>query len=229
MAKNKSKNKFIKISYDIEPAMPIFEGNRPNKVEAVDSFKSGQTWNSYYLGIGNHNGTHIDAPNHFCPTGKRICDFEMSDFVFSAITLVDIPKKAGDGISVNDLAKIPRQKGNCDLLLLRTGFHKQRGRPAYTNNNPWLTQEAANFIRSKFRRLRAIGIDTVSIASLANLAAGGESHRILLDQGAFKSSPVMVIEDLNLAYIPMKIKRLFAIPLFVTKVDSMPCTAFIEA
>lgn len=220
--------KFIKISYDIEPDMPIFKGNRPNKIEAIESFKTGQNWNSYYLGIGNHNGTHIDAPNHFCQKGKRICDFKIEDFIFSKITILNIPKKAGEGITPKDLEKINYKKRSCDLLLLRTGFYRQRKRPDYTKNNPWLTQEAARYIRNKFIKLRAIGIDTISIASFANLPAGGESHQILLGKGNFKSSPLMIIEDLNLAHIPTRIKRLFAIPLFVSEVDSMPCTAFIE-
>ena len=115
---------------------------------------------------------------------------------------------------------------NCDLLLIRTGFWKKRQKKEYVSNSPWLHPEAAGFIREKFKGLKAIGLDTISIASFPNLEMGGEAHRLLLKN----KSSLLIIEDLNLGAIPRRarIKRFFAIPLFVSQVDSMPCTAFAE-
>ncbi|NQT30391.1 MAG: cyclase family protein [Candidatus Saganbacteria bacterium] len=224
----KERVKYQKISYDLDPAMPIFFGNRRNVIRNIDSFSKGMTWNSYKLVIFNHNGTHIDTPNHFDAKGKKIADYHIGEFVFNAPCLVDVAKKEGEAITAEDLKKFRVQIKKADILLIRTGFQRMRGKPAYVKNNPWIRPDAARFIRKNFPALRAVGIDTVSIASFAYLEKGGESHRILLKKGKFRSSPLLLIEDLDLLSIDFSIKKLFAIPLYANQVDSMPCTAFVQ-
>ena len=51
------RTKFIRISYDLDPAGPIFKGNPENKIEQVDAFEQGKNWTSYRLTLFNHNGS----------------------------------------------------------------------------------------------------------------------------------------------------------------------------
>ncbi len=218
--------KYVRVSYDLDTVMPVFAGNPPNRVEKVDSFENGDSWNSYRLTLFNHNGTHIDAPNHFDPCGRKICDYSVDDFVFTNPCLVDIPKEAGARINAEDLAGM--EDRDCDILLIRTGFHKMRNDDSYVRDNPWLAPEAADFIRRTHKNLKALGIDTVSIGSSRYPEEAGDAHRILLQKGDFLSHPLILIEDLHLGAINKPIKRFFAIPLFVGGVDGTPCTAFVE-
>jgi kynurenine formamidase len=218
--------KYVRVSYDLDSLMPVFAGNPPNRIEKIDSFENGDPWNSYRLTLFNHNGTHIDAPNHFDPNGRKICDYSVDDFVFTNPCLVDIPKGAGACINAEDLAGTGGR--DCDILLVRTGFHKMRNNEAYVADNPWLAPSAADFIRRNFKNIGALGIDTISVASCRYPEEGGEAHRILLGDGDYSSSPTMIIEDLNLGLLAGRIKRFYAIPLFVLDADSMPCTAFAE-
>jgi kynurenine formamidase len=119
----KGKNsKLIKLSYDISPAMPIFKGNHPNRIEMIDSFEQGKTWISFNLTLFNHNGTHIDAPYHFIRRGKKISDYHLDEMIFRKFKIVDVSKSAGAGITVDDLRHAARTKGKYDLFLIRTGF-----------------------------------------------------------------------------------------------------------
>ena len=117
---------------------------------------------------------------------------------------------------------------NCDILLIRTGFGEKRGELIYSNNNPWISPDAAQFIRSCFIKLRAIGIDTISISSFKHIKAGETTHQVLLKKGDYTSEPLLIIEDLKLGILSNNLRKLFAIPLFVDGVDSMPCTVFVE-
>jgi arylformamidase len=218
--------KFLRISYDLTPGMPVYAGNPTNRIEPLDSLKEGGSCNTFSITLFNHNGTHIDAPNHFDCDGRKICDYRIEDYIFNRPFLVDIPKKEGESISAEDLCFSGPQ--DCDILLVRTGFSRKRREMAYADCNPWLSPGAARFIRCHFNKLRAIGIDTISIGSHRHPAEAGDAHRILLQRGGFESDPLIVIEDLNLGDIENPVNKFFAIPLFISDVDSMPCTAFVE-
>lgn len=220
------KEKYVRISYDIVPGMPVYVGNPANKVEAVDSFDDGGSWNTSSVTLFNHNGTHIDAPNHFDREGKRICDYQIEEFIFENPCLVDIRKEKGECITEKELSVAVTQE--CDILLIRTGFYEKRNEGVYVDDNPWLSPGAARHIRKCFKTIRAVGIDTVSIGSHRHPAEAESAHRILLQRGEFASTPSILIEDLNLGAIKNHIKRLFVIPLFIDGIDSMSCTAFVE-
>jgi len=222
------RGKYILVSYHIKDDMPIFKGNMKNRIKKVDSFETGQNWNSFVLNLFNHNGTHIDGPLHFDKKGRGISDYNIAQFIFNKPFIADIPKIAGEAISADDLSKIDKKSRSCDLLLIRTGFYRRRSKSSYVENNPWVAPSAADYIRKKYDKLKAIGIDTVSIASFPNLEQGGQAHQMFLKKGSYNSSPIMIIEDLNLGAIPGQIKRFFAIPLLIRGIDSAPCTAFAE-
>lgn len=222
-----AKTKFIRISYDLTPGMPVYKGNPANRIDPLDSLEKGDACNTFSITLFNHNGTHIDAPKHFDCNGQKICDYRIEDYIFNRPFIVDVPGKQGESISAKDLHF--SGPPDCDILLIRTGFSRKRHETTYVDDNPWLSPDAAGFIRRNLGKLRAIGIDTVSIGSHKYSSAAKEAHRILLHKGEFKSAPLIIIEDLNLENIQNPLNRLFAIPLFVSDVDSMPCTAFVEA
>lgn len=220
--------KYVLVSYQLEDDIPIFKGNQKNQIESLDSFESGQTWNSFSMKLFNHNGTHIDGPFHFDRKGKRLAEHKIDQFIFQKPFVADIPKVAGEAITAHDLSMLPEKVKSCDLLLIKTGFFAKRKQLVYTENNPWLDPSAADYIRKKYTKFKAIGIDTISIASSQKLAEGRLSHQILLKKRNYKSSPIMIIEDLNLSVISDQIKSFYAIPLLIKGIDSSPCTAFAE-
>lgn len=209
--------------------MPIFTNNPANKVEALDSFEKGANWNSCQVTLFTHNGTHLDAPRHFDDKGKAVTDLMPEQLVYQRPYLLELDKKADAPIHSEDLAPALEKCPACDLLMIRTGFWKERGKRAYVEDNPWLAPDAARLIRTAFKKLRALAIDTISIASFKQLAPGKEAHQILLIKNQYDSEPVLIIEDVDLGRLPPSYQRVLAIPLFVKGADSMPCTVLVEA
>ena len=80
---------------------------------------------SYAMPI--HIGTHIDAPQHFNPSGETIECFDADFWRFDSPYLIDCPKNQDELIGVEDISPKLGEMKSCDCLLLRTGFEKVRG------------------------------------------------------------------------------------------------------
>ena len=84
-----------------------------------------------------------------------------------------------------------------------------------------MSVEGAHYVAGKFPKLRALGLDTVSLACMQHLEEGLEAHRVLLGG---KGRRFLIIEDMDLDHDLSQLKRVFALPLFIDGVDSAPCT-----
>ena len=185
----------------------------------------GGSSNSYNLHFSNHLGTHIDCPNHFDENGKTVSKYKLDDFIFTSELLVDIPKKDSELIEARDLEKFEKDINKVEILLIRTKFQRYRELEPerYSKVNPGLSSEGAKYIVDKFPKLKAIGLDIISVSSASNRDEGRKAHGILLKKRDF-----FIIEDMNLSNYVANIKRIFAIPIFINGVDSSPCTVFAE-
>lgn len=218
---------FLLLSYPLEIKTPLFGMNPPNVFRKIENINKGDHCNSTLITFFSHNGTHIDAPHHFDEKGKKIVDYEIEDFIFERPRLLEIPKREGEVIGIGDMLENVSEIQTCDLLLIRTGFYKKRGKKSYVDRNPWIDNDAAIFLR-KQRNLKAIGIDMISVSSFSHLDIGEETHRILLVKDLHPSEPKLIIEDMKLSADLKGLKRVFVIPLFINGADSSPCTVFAE-
>jgi len=218
---------YLRISYTCDSASPRFPGNPENQVRKVLSIDRGDVCNAAEVFLFNHNGTHIDLPNHYHAGGRRLAEFDIADFIFERPVLVRVEIGVGEDITASMLEPFREQIEGKDLLLLRTGIGARRSHSEYTNN-PYLTLDAARFLKS-IHGLRAIGIDFLSVTNPEIKELGHEVHRILLGDLPDRK-PVMIIEDMDLSReaVIAGFRRVFAIPLFFEEVDGMPCTVFGE-
>jgi kynurenine formamidase len=192
-------------------------------VEQVDSINAGGPLNSFRVSFANHVGTHVDAPYHFSPTGRRIVDFGIDEYLFREPQVVDVPKGDSEYITTKDLLPGAPDLATCDLLLLRTGFSQYRSADPlrYAKSNPGLSGDAARFLLDRCPRLRAIGIDAVSIEFEAHYEHCFAAHRELLCNDA---RPFLIIEDLALDLALDGLVGVLVVPLFVAGIDASPCT-----
>jgi kynurenine formamidase len=181
----------------------------------------------YRLALFNHCGTHIDAPNHYDPEGRKLVDFSLDEFVFENPLLVEIPKGDHGLITAVDCENALDGRNCCDLLLIRTGFGRFRSSdPArYVDGCPGVSGAAARLLKEKLPGLRAIGLDFISLEWTTDKSHGFEAHQILLKD---KARPFLIIEDMNLDFEVKRLKRIFAIPIFFREIDSFPATVFAE-
>ena len=114
----------------------------------------------------SHTGTHVDAPFHFEPTGRKLHEMPLDRFIAPGrvLDLRGLPKKGkilpGHLRSSLREARRPVQKG--DAILLRTRWwERHRGAPAYLFQNPGVTRAAAKLLLDWGVGL--VGIDTANI------------------------------------------------------------------
>jgi len=217
------------ISHILSPGFPGWPGEPTLRIEEHSQIAKGQDSNTYVLHLYNHFGTHIDAPRHFTPDGKRIAEFPIEQFIFNAPLLLDIPKDLGEILSQKELVPYRNRIEKADLLLIRSGVNKFKyTRPEeFTSNGPALHSEAAKYMMDTFPNLRAIGVDWISIASPSFMPDGVYTHQYLL--GKHHDRHLFIIEDMNLEELQAeRLVRVLAFPLLVDGIDSAPATVVAE-
>jgi kynurenine formamidase len=161
--------------------------------------------------------------------GRSITDFQVDDFAFERPAVVDVPKGDSQLVTSEDLRSHEDAIRDCDLLLLRTGFSQYREADPirYRDRNPGLSTDVARYLDSaRFPSLRAIGIDTISMAAAEHVAEGIQAHKIVFSRD--DGSSILLIEDMNLAFDLTQLKRVLVAPMFIEGMDSSPCTIIAE-
>jgi len=228
MRKELRPRSFRRISYTLTTKDIVFPGNPPVEITQMLSMEQADLCNAWTLTLFNHNGTHLDFPNHYQRLGRKVTDYLVDELVFSHPYLLNLPRQADEAIKAADLKDLPSSAREADLLFLRTGFGACRGDQSYVFG-PYLTEEAAQFLRAAFPHLRCLGLDCLSATNPKFMTVGEAAHRILLSDEP-DSKPVLILEDLDLTDRDLigEFRRVFVVPLFVEGVDGGPCTVFGE-
>ncbi len=222
----KKEKQYKLLSYPLSVNTHGYGGKKTLRIKKDKLISRGDSCNTFRLIFPNHLGTHIDCPNHFFASGKKLSQYKIKDFIFSKPAILDCPKQENELITLDDIRGNLKKLKEIDILLLRTGFYKCRSSIRYATKNPGIDTEVARFIRKNLTNIRCIGIDSISISSYGNRKIGRETHRIFLQKHSFKRQPVCIIEDMDLSGNLMDMKKVFVAPLFIEDVDSAPCTVF---
>ncbi len=206
------------LSYSIDEHGPVYPGDLPVSIAKVRDIKKHDSCNTSLVMLSNHAGTHLDTPRHFFEKGKTIREYRPSELRFTEPYLIDCHKRSGEAIKPADLELRGKEK-QADIVLLRTGFGRYRAKDpeAYCRDNPFISPQAARCMIRNFPRIKAVGIDTISISTRKNSNLGKESHKILLGKG------ILIIEDM---FFPHDIKNTIEInvfPVFKGCPDGSPC------
>jgi arylformamidase len=220
---------FTRLSYEIRESGPGWPGDPRYTWEQVMSIADGDIANLGILHLCDHFGSHLDAPNHFNPDGLKIADVAIERFIYERPRLIDIPKGERELVTRAELEAHDDMVRDSDLLLIRTGWGGTRASDPdrYPSEGPGVSPEACEYLIDQ-PQLKAIALDTSSLASYHHLDPEGIlAHQILCGVGR-EDRYVIIIEDVNLSLYPAGARRVYAIPLFPEKSDSSPCTVFAE-
>lgn len=170
--------------------------------------------------MGNHVGTHVDAPRHFDDSGRGIAEYGAAQLVFHDASILDIPKGEGELLGREDLEAYEDSIARSPLIMIRTGFQEMRMRDAaaYAERGPCFSADAARYLVG-FKHLRALGLDTISLGSPMHREEGRAAHRALLGGRDF-----LIIEDMDLSGKPREYELVIVAPLMIEGIDSAPCT-----
>ena len=221
--------RFVRLSHEIRSEDPGWPGNPTYSWEHFSSIAHGAVANVGVLHLGNHFGSHLDAPNHFNADGRRVADVPLEQFVYERPRLLDIPKGDRELVTRGELEANDATVRDADLLLIRTGWGAVRSTEPerYAAEGPGVSAEACEYLIGQ-PGLKAIALDCISLAAYRRLEPDGiVAHQILCGVGRGDRF-VIIIEDIDLAAYPERARRVYAIPLFPEGADSSPCTVFAE-
>src|ERR1700760_3593268 len=118
------------------------------------------------LNMGDHSGTHVDAPVHFDerPGAKGIDEMPLENFFTEAVCLDLSHKPLQSDISIADLQAAEHAAGieikPKDTVLLHMDFYRRcYGQDGYLTDFPGLTRESATWLGR--RGIMAFGVEAV--------------------------------------------------------------------
>ena len=197
----------VSLSHSIHPGMPEWPGDPPMTFDDAANLDQ----DGFFLrrvSLGEHTGTHLNAPSSFHPDGLTVDAYPGESLVGPAVVL-DAGPQAGDDsdylLTVADLHAWEDRHGRIppgSLVLLNTGWDKKwgcsedfLGLAGYEEMRfPGFGIEAAAFLLDQ-RRVAGIGIDTAGV--------DGGRYRTFAVNSLVLSQPRIVLENLaNLDQLP---------------------------
>ncbi|MFQ5969469.1 MAG: cyclase family protein [Nitrososphaerales archaeon] len=173
-------------------------------------------YESELIFMSSHTGTHMDAPYHFVPKGKKIDEIPVNSFVAAAL-LLKIKKRAKEYITKSDVVSFEKKaaiaKGNAAVF--STGWEEHASRADYLSNNPGLSRDAAEYLVSK--KVNIVGIDS---ANIDHPDSNFTVHKALLPKG------ILIVENLcNLKELTQTRFKLIVLPLKIMGATGSPVRA----
>lgn len=175
-------------------------------------------WNASTYHLYSHAGTHLDAPLHYDVSDKTVEDIPLSQCMGPA-WVADVSHIGPKGlITVAHLGDIPNRIAPGDSLLIKTGWSKYHGKPAYREELPRISEELACWCAE--RNLPMVGVEPPAVADPFNREEITQIHRILL------GADIVIVEGLTNLDALTRDKVMFcAVPIKIAG-DGAPVRAF---
>ena len=210
--------KLIDLSHLLNEEMTVYPGTLHPKFEIIGAVEK-DGYAELKMTMVLHTGTHIDAPCHMFKGAKSIDRFPLDKFVGKAIV---IPCRDNEEISLEFLQPFEDMIAQIDFILFFTGWQYKWNTPAYFDDSPTPTRDAAIWLTNF--KLKGIGIDSFSVDKIISAHIVTEdnlpNHHILLGK------EILLIESLtNLDKLPEYAFTFQCIPLNIENADGSPIRA----
>ena len=220
----------VYLSHILSANIPTYGGKNLCNIERVKIISNGDTSNNSHIHISSHVGTHIDAPYHFCDSGKTLDEYPPEFLICKYPFVIDLSINKDELILFdkiqNQLHEIPELT---DILFIRTGFENCRignKKDKYIFHNPGIDADIGHWLREN-KSIKMIGIDFISLSSYAHREEGRIAHKAFLsdhEKNGTIFDPILIIEDMKLINYNNKIKNVVVLPLRIEKIDGSPVT-----
>lgn len=202
--------RWIDVTMPLNDRMTVWPGHPPFSLQPHGRIAEGAGSNTSLLSFDTHMGTHVDAPWHFEPGGKRLDEVDTSLFFGDAL-LIEV---AGpEHVTADRLGPDPLPP----RVLVKTVNSALPMEGPFREDFTALAPDAAQ--RLVDEGVRLVGVDYLSVAPYKQ--PGQHTHHILL------SNEVFVVEGLRLAECPPGTHAFTVLPLPLTGADGAPCRAFV--
>lgn len=204
----------VEFTHKLLPEITVFPGTpRPELDKAALLEQHG--YRETALRIYSHHGTHMDAPAHILLRGQTLDAIPPGRFIGSALVIDCSDAQPDSVLGLERLAPVRFLADQADFLLLRTGWDRFWGTPAYKEHYPVLGGDLAAYLIAYGKK--GVGLDVISADAMG---AELPNHHRLLEAG------VLIVE--NLKGLEQAGEGLFtfcALPLHYGDADGAPIRA----
>ena len=219
--KNHNQSTIVDLSHTIEAGMVTYKGL---PAPSISDYLSREDSRNSYLGntefhIGKidmvaNTGTYIDSPFHRYKSGNDLSQMPITSLTNLDGILVRLLEFHGRTITKESLRGIQFQD---KAVLIHTGWDQHWGTDSYYGAYPYLTRDAADYLKESGAAL--VGIDSLNIDDTQD--GYRPVHTILL------GANIPIIEHLtNLNHLPNAGFKLFAAPPKIVGLGSFPVRVF---
>ena len=190
--------RFVDLGHPIHTQMPVFPTITKTFVGVYRSHKEntrpgGVSSQSNIIVMGDHAGTHVDAPIHFNPDGVSIDQMPLDLMVGEAVVLDFTEKKSGDLVTVEDVDK-KLQEALVDpqrikAILFKTGAGPLYGTDQYYQHYLEIHHETVRWMAR--HGIKLWGVDASTIDS----APKRETHMLLRELEFYHMENLANLDD----------------------------------
>lgn len=221
MQQSQQSSRLVDLSHTIEAGLITYKGlpapiicDYLSREDSRQQYAAGTEFQIGKIELVGNTGTYIDCPFHRYADGKDISEVDLAAFAELEGIVVRVP-------FAKSLAITPAHFKNKDLrnraVLVHTGWAFHWNTEAYYEHHPYLTEEAANFLKDAGVKL--VGIDSHNIDNTAKNSR--PVHSILL------GAEILVVEHLcGLENLPEEGFYFNAIPPKILGMGTFPVRAF---
>lgn len=192
--------KLVDLTFSMEQGMPVWPTHPQFYHDPVESVLMGDMASHFTLFMGEHCGTHLDAPFHFIPEGTSVDNVSLRSFYGKAVKIEATDKKELGLLTERNIrewetshVEIKEQ----DIVLIHFGWDSYWNvKPAckqFLSNWPGLAEDGAKYLAKK--KVKAVGTDALALDVFGDDA--NPTHKELL------GNSIIIIENLsNLGNLP---------------------------
>ncbi len=200
------------VTVPISPDLPVWPGDPKVRLERSRYASGENVVHTTRMRLGNHTGTHVDAPRHMLDGGATLDRIPVERWLGPArVVAIDAPSIGARELEAVDLE-------GADKVLFKTGNAGKLNEPEFDTDFVALDPSGAHYLVE--RGFGLVGIDYLSIEAYSS--EDFATHHILLGAG------VLIIEGLDLARVPPGHYELLCLPLRLENGDGAPARAVLR-
>jgi arylformamidase len=188
---------FIDLSHTIENGLVTYKGlpapvicDYLSREASKNFYEEGTQFQIGKIEMVSNTGTYLDCPFHRYENGKDLSEIMLESFTDLDGIVIRVPFEKTLSVT-SDLLRNHEIRNRA--VLIHTGWDKHWNTPAYYERHPYLTQDAAEYLRDCHVKL--VGIDSHNIDNTQGKSR--PVHTILL------GSEILIVEHLcNLYLVP---------------------------
>jgi arylformamidase len=206
-------SKIYDISVDIQMGMPTYPGDAKFKSRKLKTVQQ-DGYEIHRITMGNHTGTHVDAPAHFIQNGTTIGELPL-DILNGRARVMEIKNK--EKVTLEDIQDL-KLEDVFRILLKTRNSSLWKTRKRFQKNYVYLTLDAAKYLADN--DIKLIGFDYLSIEKFGD--SEHPVHRYLL------GNQVIILEGLNLSNVDEGDYEMCCLPMKLAGLDGAPARVILR-